>query len=221
MGKAGKKSTAPSGCGAQSIRSSRTGSTRCGSGWRGVGSRNGEDTWSGRVIRRPVGWRANSCTRSCRSRTGRSGSGPRAGCCEGSAGGQVSSGRRWQDSMDFRFTAFARLRTGICGSARSRMAQPAFTCALESWSGSVRTRSSGQIRIHVALRSRARLWAATDAGLFVATAPYQRFSRVTELPATQIWAIAEEAMGTIGPEAPAGCSCMRTGAGRISPATMG
>jgi diguanylate cyclase (GGDEF)-like protein len=42
-----------------------------------------------------------------------------------------------------------------------------------------------------------RLWAATDAGLFVATAPYERFSRINELPTTQIWAIAESSDGNL------------------------
>jgi len=42
-----------------------------------------------------------------------------------------------------------------------------------------------------------RLWAATEAGLFSATAPYQEFSRVTELPATQIWAVAEGSDGSV------------------------
>ena len=42
-----------------------------------------------------------------------------------------------------------------------------------------------------------RLWAATEAGLFVARAPYRRFSRITELPATRIWAVAEGTDGTI------------------------
>jgi diguanylate cyclase (GGDEF)-like protein len=42
-----------------------------------------------------------------------------------------------------------------------------------------------------------RLWAATDAGLFVASAPYQKFSRVPELPATQIWAVAEGSDGSL------------------------
>jgi len=42
-----------------------------------------------------------------------------------------------------------------------------------------------------------RLWAATDAGLFMATAPYQKFSRVTELPSTRVWAVAEGTDGTI------------------------
>ena len=42
-----------------------------------------------------------------------------------------------------------------------------------------------------------RLWAATEVGLFVARAPYQRFSRITELPSTRIWAIAEGTDGTI------------------------
>ena len=42
-----------------------------------------------------------------------------------------------------------------------------------------------------------RLWAATEEGLFVARAPYQKFSRITELPSTRIWAIAEGTDGTI------------------------
>jgi diguanylate cyclase (GGDEF)-like protein len=42
-----------------------------------------------------------------------------------------------------------------------------------------------------------RLWAATEAGLFVAMPPYQRFSRVAELPSTRIWAIAEGIDGSL------------------------
>jgi diguanylate cyclase (GGDEF)-like protein len=42
-----------------------------------------------------------------------------------------------------------------------------------------------------------RLWIATDAGLFMATAPYRKFSRITQLPSTRIWAIAEGSDGTI------------------------
>ncbi len=42
-----------------------------------------------------------------------------------------------------------------------------------------------------------RLWAATEAGLFVATAPYQRFSRVAEVPPNQIWAVAEGSDGSL------------------------
>lgn len=42
-----------------------------------------------------------------------------------------------------------------------------------------------------------RLWAATDAGLFVSMAPYQRFSRITELPATRIWIVVEGSDGTV------------------------
>jgi diguanylate cyclase (GGDEF)-like protein len=42
-----------------------------------------------------------------------------------------------------------------------------------------------------------RLWAATDAGLFLATPPYQKFSRIAELPSTRIWAIAQGTDGTI------------------------
>jgi diguanylate cyclase (GGDEF)-like protein len=36
-----------------------------------------------------------------------------------------------------------------------------------------------------------RLWAATEAGLFMAPAPNLRFSRITELPATRIWGVVQ------------------------------
>ena len=42
-----------------------------------------------------------------------------------------------------------------------------------------------------------RLWAATEAGLFVASAPYHKFSRVAEVPANQIWAVAEGSDGSM------------------------
>lgn len=42
-----------------------------------------------------------------------------------------------------------------------------------------------------------QLWAATESGLFLARAPYQRFSRIAELPATRIWTVAEGTDGTI------------------------
>ncbi len=42
-----------------------------------------------------------------------------------------------------------------------------------------------------------RLWVATEAGLFMATEPYHRFSRITEVPPTQIWAVAEGSDGIV------------------------
>jgi diguanylate cyclase (GGDEF)-like protein len=42
-----------------------------------------------------------------------------------------------------------------------------------------------------------RLWAATEAGLFVATPPYRTFARVAELPSTRMWAVAEGTDETI------------------------
>ncbi|HME37053.1 MAG TPA: EAL domain-containing protein [Candidatus Sulfotelmatobacter sp.] len=42
-----------------------------------------------------------------------------------------------------------------------------------------------------------RLWAATEAGLFLSTAPYQKFSRVAEVPSNQVWAVAEGSDGSI------------------------
>jgi diguanylate cyclase (GGDEF)-like protein len=42
-----------------------------------------------------------------------------------------------------------------------------------------------------------RLWVGTEVGLFVATAPYARFTRVAELPSSRIWTIAEASNGTV------------------------
>ncbi len=42
-----------------------------------------------------------------------------------------------------------------------------------------------------------RLWAATEAGLFMASAPYRRFSRIAELPATRMWAVVQAPDGTL------------------------
>lgn len=42
-----------------------------------------------------------------------------------------------------------------------------------------------------------RLWAATEAGLFMSGAPYRSFARITELPSTRIWAVAAGTDGTI------------------------
>jgi len=42
-----------------------------------------------------------------------------------------------------------------------------------------------------------RLWAATDSGLFVASPPYQKFSRVRDLPPSLFWAVTEDSAGAI------------------------
>jgi diguanylate cyclase (GGDEF)-like protein len=42
-----------------------------------------------------------------------------------------------------------------------------------------------------------RLWAATEAGLFMAAPPYRKFSRITDLPSARIWAVTEGSDGTI------------------------
>ncbi len=42
-----------------------------------------------------------------------------------------------------------------------------------------------------------RLWAATEAGLFLASPPYARFIRIGELPASRFWAIVEGTDGTV------------------------
>ena len=42
-----------------------------------------------------------------------------------------------------------------------------------------------------------RLWAGTEAGLFMATAPYAKFSHIAELPSARIWAVTEGTDGAI------------------------
>jgi diguanylate cyclase (GGDEF)-like protein len=42
-----------------------------------------------------------------------------------------------------------------------------------------------------------RLWVTTEAGLFAATRPYRKFTRIVELPPARIWAVAEGSDGTI------------------------
>ncbi|MGC1645469.1 MAG: EAL domain-containing protein [Candidatus Sulfotelmatobacter sp.] len=56
---------------------------------------------------------------------------------------------------------------------------------------------TGKLAYTVRFDREQRLWAATEAGLFMATTPYHRFSRVGELPATQMWAVAEGSDGVI------------------------
>lgn len=42
-----------------------------------------------------------------------------------------------------------------------------------------------------------RLWVATDTGLFMAPAPYEKFTRITDLPPDRFWAVAEGTDGTM------------------------
>jgi diguanylate cyclase (GGDEF)-like protein len=42
-----------------------------------------------------------------------------------------------------------------------------------------------------------RLWAATEAGLFVAHSPYREFSRVAELPVSRFWTVTQASDGTV------------------------
>ena len=55
----------------------------------------------------------------------------------------------------------------------------------------------GKLAYTLRMDHQQRLWAVTDAGLFVAIPPYQRFSRITQLPATRFWAIAQGTDGTL------------------------
>jgi len=42
-----------------------------------------------------------------------------------------------------------------------------------------------------------RLWAATEAGLFMASSPYRQFSRIAALPATRMWSVVQGTDGTV------------------------
>jgi diguanylate cyclase (GGDEF)-like protein len=73
---------------------------------------------------------------------------------------------------------------------------------LDPQTGSVEWFSDGQGLLGKAaytLRfdSQQQLWAATEAGLFMAPPPYRRFSRVAGLPSDRIWAVVEGTDGTI------------------------
>jgi diguanylate cyclase (GGDEF)-like protein len=45
--------------------------------------------------------------------------------------------------------------------------------------------------------SKQRLWAATEAGLFMAPAPYRKFSRIDALPPGRVWTVAEGTDGVV------------------------
>ena len=55
----------------------------------------------------------------------------------------------------------------------------------------------GKAAYTVRFDHRQKLWAATEAGLFVALPPYRKFSRVGEVPSARVWAVAEGSDGTI------------------------
>jgi len=56
---------------------------------------------------------------------------------------------------------------------------------------------TGKAAYTIRFDSEHRLWAATEAGLFVASAPYERFTRVTELPVARYWAVLQGTDGTM------------------------
>lgn len=56
-----------------------------------------------------------------------------------------------------------------------------------------------------------RLWVATEAGLFMAVAPYRRFSRIDELPGTRMWAIVQAPDGTLWAGGDSGLFALQAG----------
>ena len=60
-----------------------------------------------------------------------------------------------------------------------------------------RSRDHREGSVQLALRPQPQLWVATEVGLFVANAPFQRFARVAELPPRRFWAVVEGSDGTL------------------------
>ncbi|HXR38092.1 MAG TPA: diguanylate cyclase [Terracidiphilus sp.] len=56
-----------------------------------------------------------------------------------------------------------------------------------------------------------RLWAATEAGLFMASAPYRRFSRIADLPATRMWGVVQGTDGTVWAGGDSGLFALQAG----------
>jgi diguanylate cyclase (GGDEF)-like protein len=56
---------------------------------------------------------------------------------------------------------------------------------------------SGKAAYTLRFDGEGRLWTATEAGLFMARVPYRRFSRITELPSSRMWAVAVGTDGTV------------------------
>jgi len=56
---------------------------------------------------------------------------------------------------------------------------------------------TGKLAFTIRFDRQRQLWAATESGVFVAKSPYVRFARITELPASWFWTVAEGADGTI------------------------
>ncbi len=81
------------------------------------------------------------------------------------------------------------------GAARIHASAGAYTSDVE-WFGE-KQGLTGRAPYTLRLDHRQRVWAATEAGLFMAEPPYRRFSRVKELPAGRFWAVAEGTDGAI------------------------
>jgi len=142
------------------------------------------------------------------------------GCFAGRADNSASRGRALRDWLVSRCTAFKWLPTEIYGPALKRVELLVFIRQPALCSGLVRTKVFWGAQRTPALRSRTEALAATEVGLFMATAPYRRFSRITELPSTRFWAIAEGTDGTIWLAVRADYSVLQPGAGEIGHAPM-
>ena len=116
-------------------------------------------------------------------------------------GERQSSGIRWKKVAGLDGFPVHGVRTGPdgdlwIGTEARGVARLQVRTGTVEWFGEAQG-LTGKLAYTVRFDREQRLWAATEAGLFMATEPYHRFSRVAELPSTQMWAVAEGSDGIV------------------------
>ena len=82
------------------------------------------------------------------------------------------------------------------GTNRVGIARVHLATGTVSWYGDAQG-LTGKAAFTIRFDREHRLWAATDGGLFVSSPPYDRFSRVNELPQSSFWTVTEDAQGVV------------------------
>jgi len=116
-------------------------------------------------------------------------------------GQRLGSSIRWEKVPGLGQSPVHAVRAGPggdlwIGTETSGVAQLSVLTGAVKWFGEAQG-LFGKAAYTVRFDRERRLWAATEAGLFVARPPYARFARVGELPSTRFWAIAEGTDGTV------------------------